>query len=126
MRSAGGNSVTGYASLGVFLPRLPKGLPSSLGFSNKARDMATKQQVLALLEKGLTPQQIARKLKCSDAYVRATRQRATPDGLEKARKWQREKMRRIYATPKSRAAFYAYRRGERGWPLAGVDYPSSR
>lgn len=38
--------------------------------------MATKHQVLELLAKGLTPQQIAKKLGCSDAYVRATRQRS--------------------------------------------------
>lgn len=37
--------------------------------------MANKHQVLELLAKGLNPQQIAKKLKCSDAYVRATRRR---------------------------------------------------
>jgi len=37
--------------------------------------LANKHQVLELLAKGLNPQQIAKKLKCSDAYVRATRRR---------------------------------------------------
>ncbi len=88
--------------------------------------MANKQQVLALLEKGLNPQQIARKLKCSAAYVRATRRRATPDGYEKTRKWLADRYKRMTSTAKGRAAYNAYRRGERGAPKSGIDYPANR
>lgn len=88
--------------------------------------MANKQQVLALLEKGLNPQQIAMKLKCSSAYVRATRRRATPDGLEKARKWGANQYKRMTSTVKGRAAYNAYLRGERGKPKSGIDYPANR
>lgn len=49
--------------------------------------MANKHQVLALLEKGLTPQQIAKKLKCLDAYVRAVRAREFGNGREQARRF---------------------------------------
>lgn len=56
--------------------------------------MANKHQVLKLLEKGETPSQIAKKLGCDSAYVRATRQRATPVGLKKSRKWALDYVRR--------------------------------
>ena len=88
--------------------------------------MANTQQVLALLEKGLNPQQIAKKLKCSDAYVRATRQRATPDGREKSNAWKRDHYKRIRSSAKGCAALRAYRRGERAFPKAGLDYPANR
>lgn len=73
--------------------------------------MATKDQVLKLLEKGLNPQQIAKKLKCSDGYVRATKARAFGNGLEVQRRYDQGRkaehaayQRRRYATdPKFRA-----------------------
>jgi hypothetical protein len=46
--------------------------------------------ILALLEQGYNPQQIALKVDCSDAYVRAVRQRATPEGRERSRALQVE------------------------------------
>ena len=101
--------------------------------------MANKHQVLELLAKGLTPQEVAKKLNCSDAYVRATRRRASPDGAELMRTWKRnwlqtkrgkqanraktqKRYRRIIASKKGREALCAYRRGERSFPRAGIDY----
>lgn len=63
--------------------------------------MATKAKVLELLAEGLNPQQIAARLGCADAFVRATRSRAFGNGsavdqryrgknLEKRRKYRRE------------------------------------
>lgn len=49
--------------------------------------MATKDQVLKLLEKGLNPQQIAKKLGCKDGYVRATKARAFGNGREVQRRY---------------------------------------
>lgn len=66
--------------------------------------MANKHDVLRLLEQGLSPQQVAERLGCSDAYVRATRQRATPEGREKNAAWARQRAQR----PDVRAARSAY------------------
>lgn len=52
--------------------------------------MANKHDVLRLLEQGLTTRQIADRLGCLTAYVRATRARATPKGAASCRiysKW---------------------------------------
>jgi hypothetical protein len=46
--------------------------------------MTKSARILALLNKGLTPQQVAAKVGCKDAYVRAVRQRATPEGRERS------------------------------------------
>ena len=51
--------------------------------------MANKHQVLELLAKGLTPQEVARELGCSDAYVRATKQRDTAKGKKRTREYGR-------------------------------------
>ena len=48
MRSAGGNGVTGRSLSGVRPKQLPKGLPSSLGFSGDA--MLTAETVRKLLD----------------------------------------------------------------------------
>jgi DNA-binding CsgD family transcriptional regulator len=56
--------------------------------------MANKYDVLARLEAGMTPQQIADELGCSDAYVRATRQRATEEGRKQAARWKAESYQR--------------------------------
>jgi len=53
--------------------------------------MATKEQVLPLLKLGLSPQQIAKKLKCKDAYVRAVRAREFGNGLEVQRRHERKR-----------------------------------
>ena len=46
--------------------------------------MANKHQVLKLLDKGLSPPQIAKKLGCTSGYVRATQQRReNPDRYAK-------------------------------------------
>ena len=59
--------------------------------------MANKHQVLKLLAKGFNSIEVAKRLGCSDGYVRATRMRATPEGREKSNKWNRERERRIRA-----------------------------
>jgi len=56
--------------------------------------MATKTEVLKLLDKGLTPSEVAERLNCTSAYVRATRQRATPEGHARANGWARNWQRR--------------------------------
>lgn len=56
--------------------------------------MATKTQVLELLAEGLSPQQIAQRLKCRAAYVRATRSREFGNGVvvdQRHRSTKREK-----------------------------------
>lgn len=49
--------------------------------------MANKYDVLARLKAGMSPKQIAKELGCSDAYVRATRQRATEAGRKRENKY---------------------------------------
>ena len=49
--------------------------------------MANKHQVLELLAEGLTPKEIANRLGCNPAYVRATRRRATDEGARIARQF---------------------------------------
>lgn len=50
--------------------------------------MTNKHEVIALIKRGMTPQQIAVQLNCCDAYVRATAQRnglSTMRGVYKKR-----------------------------------------
>jgi DNA-binding CsgD family transcriptional regulator len=56
--------------------------------------MANKYDVLARLKAGMSPRQIAAELGCSDAYVRATRQRSTEEGRKQAVKWSSARYRR--------------------------------
>jgi len=53
--------------------------------------MATKEQVLPLLNLGLTPQQIAKKLKCCSGYVRAVKARVYGRGLETMRAYEEKR-----------------------------------
>lgn len=79
--------------------------------------MANKHQVLELLAKGLNPQEVARELGCSDAYVRATRKRAEVPGYHKqfashaasTRRW-KDKYKTLLSTKEGRETWNKYLR----------------
>lgn len=68
--------------------------------------------ILALLDMGYSPQQIAIEVGCLPEYVRAVRQRATPEGRERARAyamdryWQRKEEEGLEAWRARRSAYY--------------------
>ena len=64
--------------------------------------MACKDDVLVLLEKGLTPKQVADELGCRTEYVRATRARAFGNGRATCEKYRLRNLEKISAKKSDR------------------------